>query len=175
MSKPKINERSVIERCIQRSKYILTAQSVQHTRKDDDFFLKRMPTSTLVSMKHLPELDKELLVLIDGWKRDVANFLRPLFHASNIEIDDKFWFSTHELKDGYVLLSSKSMVQYGIHDFVLLLSNVDSNKLLAGQIITWIQFREVMDLIEGVVDDKSFVTHYMLHKIHKNAQTNQSR
>jgi len=165
MSKPKINDITVMERCILRSKYIIMAQSFQQSRKEDDYFLNHFPTNTLVSKACLPELDKEVFVLIDGWKRDIANFLRPIFHAQNIEMEDKFWFSGFELKDGYVLLSTRQMAQYGINDRVLLLSAVDveSETVFAGQIITWERHTKIVDVIPSVVD-KSFITHYSLRK-----------
>lgn len=165
MSKPKINDIAVIERCILRSKYVITAQSLQQSRKEDDYFLNHIPTNTLVSKACLPELDKEIFILIDGWKRDIANFLRPIFHAQDIEMVDKFWFSGFELRDGYVLLSTRQMAPYGIHDRVLLLSTVEteSDKVLAGQIITWTEHTKIINNIPSVID-KTFITHYSLRK-----------
>ena len=168
MSKPKINDIAAIDRCILRSKYIIMAQSVQQTRKEEDYFFNHFPTNTLVSKIHLPELDKEIFVLIDGWKRDIANFLRPIFHAQNIEMDDKFWFSSFNLKEGYVLLSTRQMAPYGVDDRVLLLSTVDigSEKLFAGQIITWEKHTKIIDKIPSVID-KTFITHYSFRKAQK--------
>jgi len=168
MSKPKINDIAAIERCILRSKYIIMAQSVQQTRKEEDYFFNHFPTNTLVSKQCLPELDKEIFVLIDGFKRDIANFLRPVFHAQNIEMGDKFWFSSFELRDGYVLLSTRQMAPYGVHDRVLLLSTVDieSEKLFAGQIITWEKHTKISNIIPSAID-KSFITHYSFRKAQK--------
>ena len=165
MSKPKINDIAAIERCILRSKYIIMAQSAQMSRKELDYFLNRFPTNTLTSKGSLLELDKEIFVLIDGFKRDIANFLRPVFHAQDIEIGDKFWFSSFNLKDGYILLSTKQMAPYGVDDRVLLLSTVvaESEKLMAGQIITWEKHRKIIDKIPSVID-KTFITHYSLRK-----------
>ena len=168
MSKPKINDIAAIERCILRSKYIIMAQSFQQTRKEGDYFLNRFPTNTLISKNQLKELDNEIFVLIDGWTRDIANFLKPIFHAQNIEMQDKFWFSSFELKEGYVPLSTRQMAQYGIDDRVLLLSTVEvgSEKFMAGQIITWTKHVEIVEYIPSVID-KSFITHYSLRKINK--------
>ena len=166
MSKPKINDIAAIERCILRSKYIIMAQSAQQTRKEQDYFLNHFPTNTLTSKDHLKELDKEIFVLIDGWKRDIANFLRPVFHGQDIEMGDKFWFSGFELRDGYILLSTRQMAPYGIEDRVLLLSTVETiepEKILAGQIITWMEHLKIVDIIPSVID-KTFITHYSLRK-----------
>ena len=166
MSKLKIDDIAAIERCILRSKYIIMAQSVQHTRKEEDYFLNRFPTNTLVSKQHLPELDKEIFVLIDGWKRDIANFLRPIFHVQNIKMGDKFWFSSFEMKEGHILLSTRQMANYGVTDRILLLSpvEIESEKVLAGQIISWEKHIKIVCDIPSVID-KSFVTHYSLRKL----------
>jgi hypothetical protein len=144
------------------------AQSLQQSRKEDDYFLNHFPTNTLVSKACLPELDKEVFVLIDGWKRDIANFLRPIFHAQDIELVDKFWFSGFQLKEGHVLLSTKKMANYGVEDRVLLLSTVEieSKKVFAGQIITWIEHTKIVGDIPSVID-KTFITHYSLRKLKK--------
>ena len=168
MSKPKINDIAAIERCILRSKYIIMAQSAQQTRKEEDYFFNHFPTNTLASKACLPELDKEIFVLIDGWKRDIANFLRPVFHAQNIKMVDKFWFSGFDLKEGHILLSTKQMAPYGIDDRVLLLSTVEieSEKVFAGEIITWEKFAKLKGTTPSVLG-KSFITHYSLRKLKK--------
>jgi len=179
MSKSKISDITVIERCILRSKYIITAQSAQQTRKEMDLFFNRFPTHTLVSKDHLSELDNELFVLIDGFKRDIGKFLKPIFHAHNIKMGyeakgkgwtwrdlDKFWFSASEMEAGHILLSTKQMAPYGIHDRVLLLSTVviESEKVFAGEIISWEKHIKLVGRIPSVLG-KSFITHYSLRKL----------
>ena len=181
MSKPKINDITIIERCILRSKYIIMAQSAQQTRKEMDLFFNRFPTHTLVSKDHLLELDKEIFVLIDGFKRDIGKFLKPIFHAHDIKMGyesknkkqgwvwrdlDKFWFSAPELKVGYIELSTRQMAPYGIHDRILPLSTVEigSEKISAGHIITWTEFKKFENSIPSVLD-KTFITHYSLRKL----------
>ena len=161
-----INDVATIERCILRSQYILMAKSVQHNRKEQDYFLNRMPTNTLLSKDCLNEFDKELFILIDGWKRDVANFLRPLLHREKIEILDKFWFTLPEMEKGCVQLSTRDMAKYGIEDRVLILSevNIGKEKILPGTIITWVKYTEIADQIPSALKGKPFIVHYMLRK-----------
>ena len=183
MSKPKISDITVIERCILRSKYIIMAQSAQQTRKEMDYFFNHFPTNTLVSKNYLPELDKEIFILIDGFKRDIGKFLKPIFHAHNIKMGyesknkeqgwvwrdlDKFWFSASELKAGYIELSTRQMAPYGIHDRILPLSTVEigSEKILAGHIITWEKYDKLIDILPSVLD-KTFITHHSLRKLKK--------
>lgn len=169
---PSINDVQAIERCILRSKYILMAKSVQHTRKEEDYFLNRMPTASLTSLPFLKEFDNELFVLMDGWKRDIANYLRPMLHSQKVDIEDKFWFTLPEMAKGYITLSTREMIKYGVDDRVLLLSKVEVEKetLLPGTIITWVKHREISDFIQGVVDDNKFLIHYMLRKSKKNGK-----
>lgn len=164
---------SIIKRCILRSKYILYARSALQSKKEMDFVLNRMPTSALTAKSSVDELASQIDIQIDGWKRDMANALRPLFHKSNIEMGDKYWFSSNQLREGYVVLSTKPMEAYNVDDRVLLLSDVTDNKqtIAAGSIITWQTFLTISNLINGVIDS-SFVVHYSLRKSKGNEKTN---
>lgn len=162
-----VDVRAIIERCILRSKYIIMAHAMQRLRKEQDYVLNRMPTATLVSKQCLPELDKEIDVMIDGLKRDTSNMLKPLFHFNDIDIDEKFWFSPQELRDGYVLLSTRQMKKYYYNDRVLLLSDVviTNEKILKGTFISWEKHVDIEDFIPSAIKDKTFLTHYTLKKI----------
>ena len=165
------SNKNLIKACILRSKYILYAQAAMHSKKEVLFFTNRLPANAdLPSLENIQGLDNELFVFIDGLKRDIANYLRPIYHEHNVTIEDKLWFSSQELKDGYVLLSTKSMENFGIHDRVLILSDIDfyKNKHYAGTIVSWETFNKVSKYVEGVIEDKTFVIYHAMRKMKNN-------
>ena len=176
MSKKKpISDKSLINACILRSKYVLYAQSALHSSKELKFFTNRLPSNApLASLDNIDELNKELFVFIDGLKRDIANYLKPIFHEQDIVIDDKFWFSSQELMDGYIQLSTKNMRNFNIYDRVLLLSNVsyESIKYSAGTIVSMMRFTQMSNQVKGIIDGKTFTLHYAMRKMRKYGKEN---
>ena len=167
-----ILDKSIIDNCILRSKFILYAQSALHSKKELQFFLNRLPTASFCSLDSVKELGVELDVLIDGLKRDIAHYLRPIFHEQDINIGDKFWFSSHDLKDGYILLSTKAFEEYDIYDRTLLLSDVLYNDVTysTGTIVPWILFTKLLPSVKGVIDGDTFTLHYAMRKMKKNGK-----
>jgi hypothetical protein len=173
--KKPISEKSLIENCILRSKFIITAQAAVISNNQLSSFCNRLPTKSLTSLGSVKELKIELDILIDGFKRDIANLLRPIFHANNIAMDlneDKFWFSSKDLETGYVKLSTKEMKRFEVYDRVLLLSKVnhEGKTYSAGSIITWMKFNEIQESVHGIIGDEIFILRQAIRKTRRNGK-----
>ena len=93
----------LIEICIHRSKEILKMKQVLVNLRA----LKQ--TISTCSMRFpsedkLTELESEIKMLKNEYEIDIAKLLKPSLRLHGIELSDKFWFSSNEIKHGYVLL-----------------------------------------------------------------------
>jgi len=165
-NKKRITDKNLIQTCILRSRYIILGQSAQHANKEILYFINGIPGNIpLPSKECLPELDKEISVALHGLKTDIANFLRPILHAQDIAIKDKFWFSSYDLEQGYVQFSTRNMSKFDIVNRVLLLTDVfiDNVKQHSmGDIVTWMEFNKIKEFVEGTPNIKTFRIHYAL-------------
>lgn len=161
-----LSNRSIIQGCIERSKYIALALSCCHTLKESQFFLNRIPTMSLSHADSPMKLKSELDIYIDGLKRDIARYLAPIFYKEDIRVPEKFSFSSNDLQEGFVELSTKTMENYLVADKMLLLNDVDtgSEQIPMGTIVTWSKFISIKAHVVGVIDSKTFVVHYAMRK-----------
>jgi len=105
-------EKSMIEACIIRSKFIIASNSFKHQLKEAVFFHNRM-SMPLPSSGYLKELREEANDRIDDHERTIARYLKPLFKTHGLRIDweanegeEKFKFGYDDLKKGFVELST---------------------------------------------------------------------
>jgi len=101
----------IIKRCIKRSEIIIKSKAANLKIKNAEFFLNRIPT-LFPSQKHLKPLQIEIDNFIDSLEKEISRYLKPIFKNNNINIKDKFWFSSNDLQSGYIFLKNQTQVLF---------------------------------------------------------------
>jgi len=143
----KMDKQPIIKRCILRSKYILLAQASRTSIKNTIFYLNRIPILFPTQSK-LKDLDYETMNVINEFKRYISQQLRCLFEEVGIRIEDEYWFSGKDLRNGYILLYKDKRNEIASH--VLFLSssvNWDGSIIQSGSVLS---FREVDSVLMNV-------------------------
>lgn len=141
----------IIRSCIQMSKQIIIGNALKHSLRNATFFVARFPF-VLPSSDKIRELNQEIDVRMYDLKRSISISLRNLIRDNNIFIEDLFWFSTHDLKSGYVLLYPHNHTKFADH--VLFLVEVkdpmDGSFYLPGTIRKFKHVNHVLSSIKGL-------------------------
>jgi hypothetical protein len=104
LSKLKI-QIDIIRSCIKKSKQVIIGNAILHSLRNSEFFIARF-SSVLPSSKYVKELCQETEVRIYDLKRTISILIGRLAFTKEqyFYLGSSFWFSTHDLKAGYVLL-----------------------------------------------------------------------
>jgi hypothetical protein len=97
-----IKEKSVIEMCIIRSKEIMKMKKalvVQQNATREVLSCSRR----FASEDKLKEVEREIKNTIIEFEMSIALMLKPIMAVHGIHLDDKFWFTLNEIRNGYVL------------------------------------------------------------------------
>jgi hypothetical protein len=140
--------RSLTEACVLRSKNIVIAKAAQISNRQTQLLCGRIPP-WLPSSEALKEIDRELDVRMDGYRRDIGKYLKEIVTLSKHfdelmkrkdikalvkDIEAKYHFSTNDLRQGYVSFIRENTDKELI-DYVLVLN--DKTELEVGQFYTF--------------------------------------
>ena len=130
-------EETVINSCILRSRDIALLLAAKISNRNTQFFTLRTLRS-LQSDGYIKEIEKELNQLIDDHKLSIARLLNTLFMQHKIPFKVQkngkalYWFSSHDLSNGYVILYH--IVRKDTATHVLFLTDLENNPFFSGQI-----------------------------------------
>lgn len=153
MKKEETNQRKALtSACVLRSKNIAIAKAARVVNRQQQYLCNMIPPM-LPSRCYLDEIMKELDVRIDGYKRDIALYLKQIVALNNKDIkvpeleetEARYHFSTRDIKSGY-LFFYKNAASTWITG-VLILN--DSTDLEMGTIY---EFNEVKDKLKDLED-----------------------
>ena len=113
-------EKSMIETCILRSKFIIASIAFKFQLRQAGFFHNRM-SSNLPSSGYLKELSEETDQQIHDHETSIARYLKPIFQTAGLEPKETFLFNYDDLRAGYVELTKSDPF---IVTHILLLSEI---------------------------------------------------
>lgn len=96
-------EKSVIEICTVRSKHILLMREASIALRKAKLKITMSPIR-FPSEDKLKDLEDELKNRISEFEMSIAKMLKPIVAVHGIHLDHKFWFSSDEIRVGYILL-----------------------------------------------------------------------
>jgi len=151
-------EVSVIKACILRSKDIAVCQAAKIKVKHAIYFLLRTKRRTAdedAMYSILFSLDQ----YIEDHKLTIARMLKPFFTKEKIPFEinngrEHYWFSTHDLRNGYVFLYQNPDIMWASH--VLFLSDhiddtiINYGKIEAGTIHPFDKVKHVLTSVKSV-------------------------
>jgi hypothetical protein len=165
-------EQSLTGACVLRSKNIILLKAAKFENRHTKFFLDRTPP-LLPSHKYIMELEKEITNRIDEYQRDIVKYLRQILvlnKAYKIELGEKFYFSSRELKDGYVFFYNHPFSNYITGVLILGKFNAkpeDKIKIEPGMIFEFNEIKKYLNQINSVIDN-TVALHYATKKIKHN-------
>ena len=171
-----MDKQLIIKRCILRSKYILLAKASRTSIKNTIFYLNRIPI-LFPTQNKLKDLDSETRNVINEFKRYIAQQLRYLFKEKGIEIEDEYWFSGADLKNGYILLDKNKHSEVPSH--VLFLSpsiTAFDNKIIKeGDILPFMEVDSILMNVKSVDNGKESVAIRRINKQDKKIKKNDNK
>lgn len=143
----------IIRSCVRMSKQIIVGSAFKNSIRNAAFFAARFPF-VLPSLDSLRELNQEIEVRMYDLKRSISISLRNLIHDDNIYIEDLFWFSTDDLKAGYVLLFPHYRTEIPTHVLFLVEAKdpIDGSYYLPGEVRKYKHVNHVLSTMKGVSD-----------------------
>ena len=174
MSK-KNKEKSVIQTCIDKSKWINYAIAAKEQLKLGVYFANHVPVAVLEMDKLRESANNSWNQLIDDWKRTIARFLNKKFESKGIKTEEKFWFSTNDLLSGFVYLYKNAPIvsltlapeHLRMPDYVLFLTDfkdcLDGTPIRSGDILLYRDVRHNIQKkghIPGVLKKEDLIVWY---------------
>jgi len=159
-------EKSMIETCVLRSKFIIASKAFKHQLKvEASFFHKRM-SSLLPSAGYLNTLCDEADEQILDHEKSIARYLRPVFETARLEPREKYSFSYNDLKRGYVEISTSNNF---IVTHILLLGKVtdviDGTIYDAGTIQTFDKISHLLEDVTSLVKADTVMIQHAVRKL----------
>lgn len=144
-------EKTVIQTCLSRSKQLIKLRqalvAVTSAKTEVAACLKTFPSENT-----LPNLVDEIQNTIYEYQRTIANLLQPILAVHGIAIDYKYWFSSKEMKDGYVLFHKGIIIPESGASHVLFLREMpdtfDGDVIEEGEVR---KYSEVDHLIDPLI------------------------
>jgi len=155
----------IIRNCITKSKSIIVGNAFKNSLRNSSFFLARFPF-ILPSAGYLKELNQEIDIRIYDLKRIISISIKNLIADRNIYINDLFWFSTHDLKLGYILLYPNEYTERA--DWVLFLVDVkdaDGTLYLPGDIKPFKHVNHLLSEMKGLSEKELGIAFTYVSKI----------
>lgn len=118
-----IKEPSVISICIVRSKYLHKMRRVGVVERQLQLELQACPVR-FPSEDKLKDLRDEIRNRISEFEMSIAMMLKPIVAVHGVQLENKYWFSTKEIKEGYVLLKKPNSL--GATHVLFLRDHIDS-------------------------------------------------
>jgi hypothetical protein len=141
----------IINSCIAKSKNIAIANAAKWYLRNAYFFIARF-RYVVPNTGKIKETCDQLDNAIYDLKRSISIMLYNLIGNRPIFIEDLFWFSTADLKSGYVLLYPNSHTTYA--DNVLFLTEAvdpfDNTIYFPGDIKSFRQVNHVLSTMKGL-------------------------
>jgi hypothetical protein len=151
-----VEEKSVIQICLKRSNEITQLRkalvAVTSAKTEVSFCSKTFP-----SEDKLRELRNEIESCISQYQRNIANLLGPILSPHGIKLEDKYWFSSKDMTDGFVLFHKGLIIPQSGASHVLFLKDMEDT--FDGNIIK-----------EGEVHKYSYVNHFIDHLIEEDVK-----
>jgi hypothetical protein len=155
----------IIRNCISKSKVIITGNAFKISLRNAAFFAARFPF-VLPSSKYMRELNQETDVRLHELKRYIAISLKNLTAGKNVYIEDLFWFSTHDLRTGYILLYPHNNTRFA--DYVLFLVETKDSfcntKYFPGDIKPFREVNHILTSIKGLSEKELGIVHNYVAK-----------
>jgi hypothetical protein len=143
----------IIRSCVRMSKQIVVGTALKNSLRNAVFFAARFPF-VLPSLDHIRELNQETDIRMYDLKRSISISLKNLIRNDSIFIEDLFWFSTDDLRSGYVLLYPHYKTE--IPNYVLFLVEakdpLDGQYYLPGEVRKFQHVNHVLSTMKGISD-----------------------
>jgi len=141
----------IIRNCIQMSKDIMISNAFKLALRNAEFFLARLPYVVPYSDK-IKEYHRTINIKSYDLKRFISISLKNLAYGKNIHIQDLFWFSPHDLKNGYILLYPDDNTKYA--NYVLFLKQTvdtfDATVYWPGDILPYKHINHLLPTMKGL-------------------------
>lgn len=141
-------EKSVIEVCIIRSKHILQMRKVavvaQHLKAEALNCPIRFP-----SEDKLKDYRDEIKNRIAEFEMSISQMLKPVLAPHGITLDNKYWFSSDDIRSGYVLLRKPNSL--GATHVLFLRNHEDSfdgTKIMEGEVKLYKQVNHFLERLD---------------------------
>jgi len=167
-----MDKQLIIKRCILRSKYLILAQAGRTSIKNTVFYLSRIPI-LFPTQNKLKDLDSETINVINEFKRYISQQLRYLFEEKGITIEDEYWFSGKDLRNGYILLYKDKRNEIASHVLFLSSSVSWNNSIIqSGSILPFKEVDSILMDVKSVDENQESIAIRRLNKQDKKINKN---
>lgn len=161
---------TIIETCITLSAEIITALATKHQLRESKWFISRLHKS--FKENNIDNLSIEIDTHIDECKMRIATLLRPILEPLDFYVSNKFWFSSKDLKQGYVwLYKGKNAF---ISNYVMFLTPVEDKigikNIYTGEIRHLSECAHLLDNVPSVLPNDAITYSFSLRKLKKQNQ-----